>query len=235
MKTLATDKDYIIKPFNGGVKLARPNVANDGMTTFNDLMALTSDVCVIEQNAKAVYMNDPAVIRSGRASLKDCLGTTIFDVAKAETAHTITAHQKNTLRSKALQILEYDFHCKNDALVYRCLLFSMLWYRENNEYGGMLDLAIVSGRDNLAESLSKLTKLGLLNHTDHFSQLVKPHQLSKREIQCIESLTKGLTSKQIGLQLNLSPRTVDHYLESCMNKLNVATRAELVAEYLRRI
>lgn len=235
MKQPHIDNDFIIKPFNGGVKFLRPNAGTAGMATFADMMSLSSDVCLIGRNVTAVYMNEPAVIRTGMVSLKDCLGKSIYDVANSETAHVITEHQQNTFRKKSLQIIEYDFQCKHAALIHHCLLFSTLWYQENNELGGILDLAVVSDRDNLPLSLANLMKLGLLNYSFNPAEVIQPLNLSRRETQCIELLKDGNTSKQIALQLDLSPRTIDHYLENCMNKLNVSTRAELVSEYLRRL
>ncbi|OJU82501.1 MAG: hypothetical protein BGO10_10170 [Chlamydia sp. 32-24] len=52
--------------------------------------------------------------------------------------------------------------------------------------------------------------------------------LSKREIQCLLLLKKGHTYSKIGSALELSERTVEHYLESVKNKLNVTTRSELI-------
>lgn len=51
--------------------------------------------------------------------------------------------------------------------------------------------------------------------------------LSKREKQCLDLLKRGHTYHAIGLSLGLSERTVEHYLESVKNKLNLETRTEL--------
>lgn len=58
--------------------------------------------------------------------------------------------------------------------------------------------------------------------------------LSKREKQCLILLKEGHTYHTIGLALGLSERTIEHYLESVKNKLNLETRTELflVAEKL---
>lgn len=51
--------------------------------------------------------------------------------------------------------------------------------------------------------------------------------LSKREKQCLVLLKGGHTYHAIGLALGLSERTIEHYLESIKNKLNLETRTEL--------
>ena len=53
--------------------------------------------------------------------------------------------------------------------------------------------------------------------------------LSPREQEVLRLVAQGLTSKQIGQQLFLSPRTVDHHVMSICNKLGVETRAQAVA------
>ncbi|MFV0340230.1 MAG: helix-turn-helix transcriptional regulator [Parachlamydiaceae bacterium] len=61
--------------------------------------------------------------------------------------------------------------------------------------------------------------------------------LSKREKQCLVLLKEGHTYHSIGLALKLSERTVEHYLESVKNKLNLQSRTELieVAERLTQL
>ncbi|HEX6509061.1 MAG TPA: LuxR C-terminal-related transcriptional regulator [Chloroflexota bacterium] len=53
--------------------------------------------------------------------------------------------------------------------------------------------------------------------------------LSRREQEILRLVAMGLTSKQIGKQLFLSHRTVDHHLTSAFNKLGVESRAQAVA------
>jgi DNA-binding NarL/FixJ family response regulator len=53
--------------------------------------------------------------------------------------------------------------------------------------------------------------------------------LSERERGVLRLVAEGLTSKQMGQQLFLSHRTVDHHLTSIFNKLGVETRAQAVA------
>jgi DNA-binding CsgD family transcriptional regulator len=56
----------------------------------------------------------------------------------------------------------------------------------------------------------------------------KQFKLTKRQKDCLHYLVRGMTVKQIAQQLQLSPRTVGHYLEHIKNKLKCSTRAELI-------
>jgi predicted ATPase/DNA-binding CsgD family transcriptional regulator len=94
-------------------------------------------------------------------------------------------------------------------------------------------------RDGRSQSFRDVVTLavGLL---EEFSQTLgssktaagEPNQgssVSPREHEVLRLVAEGLTSKQIGKQLFLSPRTVDHHLTSIFNKLGVDTRAQAVA------
>jgi len=56
----------------------------------------------------------------------------------------------------------------------------------------------------------------------------QPERLHHREEQIVSGLLKGMTNREIGLTLNISEKTVKHYMTSLMNKLSVRNRVELV-------
>jgi DNA-binding CsgD family transcriptional regulator len=60
-------------------------------------------------------------------------------------------------------------------------------------------------------------------------QDVPKNPLSPRELEVLRLVAEGLTSKQIGQEIFLSPKTVNHHLTSVFNKLGVDSRAQAVA------
>ena len=58
--------------------------------------------------------------------------------------------------------------------------------------------------------------------------------LTKREAQIVEGIRLGLTNKQIGRKLGISPTTVKTHLQHLYEKLGVSDRAAAVAEAMRR-
>lgn len=52
--------------------------------------------------------------------------------------------------------------------------------------------------------------------------------LTPREQEVLELLTHGLSNADIGVQLHLSPRTVEKYVSSLLRKTDTSNRAELV-------
>jgi DNA-binding NarL/FixJ family response regulator len=58
-------------------------------------------------------------------------------------------------------------------------------------------------------------------------------RLTPRERQIIQLLTEGKSTKQVALQLHLSPKTVDSNRREIMNKLNIFNVAELTKFAIR--
>ncbi len=53
--------------------------------------------------------------------------------------------------------------------------------------------------------------------------------LSKRELEVLALLVEGLSNREIGQRLKISPATVKHHVSACMSKLNAANRAQAAA------
>jgi DNA-binding NarL/FixJ family response regulator len=60
-------------------------------------------------------------------------------------------------------------------------------------------------------------------------------QLSKREMEVVDSVAQGLTNREIADRLSLSPHTVKNYLFQVFDKLGVSSRVELLIMTLNRI
>jgi len=72
------------------------------------------------------------------------------------------------------------------------------------------------------------TKTGLLKKRYYIKGKDRSFYFTYREAQCLSYLAKGNSSKQIGKILELSPRTVQSYLDKIKNKFNCNTRSELI-------
>ena len=58
--------------------------------------------------------------------------------------------------------------------------------------------------------------------------LSKLDDLTQRETEILDNVAKGLTNKEIARSLNLSEKTVKHYMTNVMQKLQVRNRLEAV-------
>jgi DNA-binding CsgD family transcriptional regulator len=58
--------------------------------------------------------------------------------------------------------------------------------------------------------------------------------LSKQQMACLKGLALGNTHKQIAHELGLSPKTVEHYLNTVKQKLNCESRSDLILQAIER-
>lgn len=75
------------------------------------------------------------------------------------------------------------------------------------------------------------TKFNASNKIEHFSFLasIYGYQFTRRELECVPLLLKGLSSKQIAEQLQISFRTVEVYIENLKRKTGTHNKNELVS------
>lgn len=58
---------------------------------------------------------------------------------------------------------------------------------------------------------------------------IEPH-LTFREHQILELVAMGWSAKQIALEINIAPRTVERHIENVRLKLNARNRAHLITQ-----
>ncbi|MBX9786962.1 MAG: helix-turn-helix transcriptional regulator [Alphaproteobacteria bacterium] len=59
------------------------------------------------------------------------------------------------------------------------------------------------------------------------------YSFSYREMQCLIPTIKGKTSKEIARLLNLSPRSVEKYIDNVKNKMKCKGRGEMIEKIFR--
>ncbi|PYT25601.1 MAG: hypothetical protein DMG57_24865 [Acidobacteria bacterium] len=66
------------------------------------------------------------------------------------------------------------------------------------------------------------------------SQVAALYQLTPREQETLEYLKQGLTNKEIGNRMNISPNTVKAFLKVIMIKMGVSTRSGVIGKAIDR-
>jgi DNA-binding NarL/FixJ family response regulator len=62
---------------------------------------------------------------------------------------------------------------------------------------------------------------------------VRPAGLSERELEVLGLIAAGMTNREIGDRLFITPKTASHHVSSVLGKLGVRTRSEAAAEAVR--
>lgn len=97
----------------------------------------------------------------------------------------------------------------------------------------------VAARGQLRFALDEFTSLGAMAWAERAAaelratgETVRPgpaqSPLTPQELQIARLVSDGLTNRDVGAQLFISPRTVDHHLRNIYRKLGISSRTELV-------
>ena len=68
---------------------------------------------------------------------------------------------------------------------------------------------------------------------DAFIMDIMQIKLTNRELDCAKLLAQGFTAKMIGMQLNISFRTVEEYIHQLKQKTGQYSKAELAGYFNR--
>lgn len=88
-----------------------------------------------------------------------------------------------------------------------------------------LNFTGLSSNDDITKNVNFLKE-----HTNNINHILKLHfntKLTQRELQSLSCLLRGRTAAETAQTLNISPKTIESYIESVKNKLNCLTRSEL--------
>lgn len=113
--------------------------------------------------------------------------------------------------------------------------YKMPIYAQDESVIGVLGFAFTRPRivsESLTEQSNHQLPDELAKNFNH-SHPDFAEQLSPREVMCVQYLCKGLTLKQIAKQFNLSPRTVESYLERARSKMGCKNKAELMLSFIK--
>jgi len=87
-------------------------------------------------------------------------------------------------------------------------------------------------RDNAAEPLLVLYLKREVSVIDTVHRVGQEYHLTEREQEALIGVSMGLTSKQLGVRMNVSPNTVKAFLRLIMLKMGATTRSGVVGKLL---
>lgn len=91
---------------------------------------------------------------------------------------------------------------------------------------------VVDGKTYISPSISTVFVTDLL-HTENSDKSTAFSFLTQREREVLQLLSEGETTKQIGLRLHISPKTVEAHRLRLMNKLEIDNVAQLTKYAIR--
>lgn len=194
-----------------------------------NLLALPGNLGAFWKNNDGFYLgcNDKAAELLKLNSRHAVVGMSDFDLPiLSEEALALRAGDKKVMRAKKALRFNYTITQKDSVISF--LSFKAPLFDANGKIAG------IYGIDNFFINNERKATLEILKNIDICPSVIKnPFKLTKRQSECLYHLVKGKTMKQIAAALNLSPKTIEHYLEIIKRKLNCYSRTELIEKALQ--
>ena len=176
-------------------------------------------------------MNEECAEVCGFDSVTESVGKTLFEVSKKESASQLIQNCNEVITTSQVKMFEEE-NLRKDGSRYQLLSIKSPWYNEENKIVGICGFSIALGKHMLADSLTTISKLGLLSSPEtppamNYS-FINNVYLSKREQECLRLSIKGYTAKRISRVLEISFRTVEEYLTNIKIKLGANSKAEMI-------
>jgi len=235
-----TSEELLIKPIHGGVKLIRPNKKIhevNSLISVKKIMEYPINIYFEDCDSVIRNINAATVITAGYPSIKGAIGKTVRIAAKRETADQSMEDDKKVLKSKQIQICEENFVRQIDDFYFSAISFKFPLYNDKTDkIIGIFGYSIILGKNSLslADSLSLMSKYGLLSvqgekSIDYLAGgEINGVYLSNQELKCLRLFIRGMTTKIIGKNSRLSPRTVEHYIDNIKLKLDAQSKKDLI-------
>lgn len=203
------------------------------------LLYLPGNFGVFWKDSHGHYMgcNDFAAEKTLLSSRHDVVGRSDFDltVLRHEEASAIREGDQTVLKSQKTHYFLYSATGTTTINSIFLTIKAPLW-NKNRKMVGIYGFDYFIDEQNEKFYFPILERAGIpvadLKRLQSKINLAKKSLLSKRQIDCLYYLVRGMTLKEIGIKLKLSPKTVEHYITAIKVRLQCRTRSELVNKAL---
>ncbi len=235
--------DFILSCFGEGFKIIKSSSPNrisnrSAVFTVKEVLQNAFSVFFVDRYHRLQRLNAANARLCGFDSERAAIGKLASDFATKCSAICAIESDKATFLSRRTQITEQTLtridENHSDLLTIRTPLFD-----DQNKLIGLLGCAINIGKDSLANALFRIAQLGLLSTSSFGNQFigsdVNEVYLSKRQFTCAKLLLTGMRIKEIAAYLQLSPRTIETYIEQLKIKFNCPNKTELILKLSEHI
>ena len=234
-KLIDMSEELIIRHHSSGIYLERPNKSTNYSQNLRvrDVLKTSMNSFFLDTDSTIQCINEETITTYGYPSLKNTIGKNVYIAADKKTGDFSVKHNQKVLKTKQAVILDQDFH-RIDESSFKALVFKFPWYDAQFNLIGVMGFAAVCNPYSLAESLNFLVKNHFFSapskdiQTMSYGRNIAGISITKREHDCIQLLMRGMSTKMIAKKLDLSPRTIEAYLENIKLKFNVHNKSALI-------
>jgi DNA-binding CsgD family transcriptional regulator len=238
--------ELLVSRHRAGIKLLKPNakppthsqIGRPIQYTVSDMLHMPFSV-FFENSAGIIQtLNDRNANFCGFDSTAHAIGKRYYDKFSSQTARFLLKNDQTALTQPSNQLFEERIRYKQQNEAHKTLSIKTPWYNHDNKIIGLFGCVMTIGKDNLAQAITLLARLGLLHQEPNINNLNQDPaiaHLSKQQYVCATYLLQGLSVKQIALKMSLSPRTVEDYISHIRYKLRCDNKTELILKLSKLI
>ena len=214
-------------PFRSGIKLTRPDLTLrcKSLGMVSDLLNISCSVYFETVDGVIQILNERNAEFCGFDSVSHAISKRYFDTLPERTATLLRYNDDVVMQEETAKIFEENI-LQESGEIKKAISLKLPWYNHDNKIIGLFGMSILMGKDAVAQPLMEMAKLGFLSQRSPENEM----NLSRQQTVCANLLLSGMTNKQIAKQLNLSPRTVESYINDLKTKLCCKNKMELIAK-----
>lgn len=229
-----------VSRFRNGIKLSRPNADSIALLsskihakhTVSSLLKMPCSIYFDDADGTIQKLNEHNAQFCDFDSVNQAIGKKYCGRFTRETAQLLLCNDRAAIKNKKIKIVEEDILLSNEDFSYQALSIKMPWYNGKNKIIGLFGCSITLGRNPLFTSLELIANMGLLIPAEYlFTKIginIESTYLSSQQRECAKFLLAGFSIKKIAIQMKLSPRTVECYINNLKNKLKCCNRVDLI-------
>jgi len=218
---------------DSGIQLVKPgdeifSVKRKVLGVVSDFLQMPCSVYFETADGVIRMLNERNAAFCGFDSVSNAIGKHYFDTLPKRTVSLLRYNDNIVMQSEAATLFEEDI-LQDNSEVKKAITLKLPWYNNDKKVMGLFGMSILVGKDALTQPLLQMAKMGFLTehqYQSHPKEIVLPRQ----QKACANFLLTGMTNKQIARELNLSPRTVETYINHLKSKLHCKNKMELIAK-----
>lgn len=203
-------------------------------TNIEELFSLSLNekvhIYVKDLNSRYLEVNMMQAMFYGYTSPRECCQKNLRDSPYRTRCDSVIADDQAVMRSKTTMLFIEQVIQKiyQNTFVRNFLSVKTPIFNQHQYFKGLFGLSFYLSETNLPAIFKILNDLQLFADPNSKSLCQWDKLLTLREKDCAYFLAKGFSAKEIGNQLNISPRTVEKHAEKIKSKLNCFSRQQLI-------
>lgn len=193
------------------------------------------------KNKNGCYLgaNSKLLQTAGFTKPEDIMGLTDCDLCWGKQGPLMMHNDKKIfVHQHENAFIEYGKNCLGSIEHY--LSYKMPLHGRSGKIIGTFGLSYLINETKplttLPEEMGLFCNPFITNRINELQKKLNPklaYGLTQRQYDCLYFLVRGMTAKEIGKKLGLSPKTVEHYLDNIKIKLNCQKRSNLIEKALQ--